>query len=84
MIGLVVGLTLVLASTGVALSWATNSDTPAEPAMGMDGGPTADRFAELAAAKSNYCSLDAETVMGYSDDHHMRGACCNPMERRWA
>lgn len=38
------------------------------------------RFALLAAQHSNYCSLDPDTVMGYPDDRHMQGACCNPMD----
>jgi hypothetical protein len=80
-IGLVTGVALVLAAAGVGLSWATNSDTPAEPTMSMGAGPTDARFAELTSAKSNYCSLDAQTVMGYPDDHRMQGACCNPMDR---
>lgn len=38
------------------------------------------RFAYLASQHSNYCSLDRAKVMGYSNDVHMQGACCNPMD----
>jgi hypothetical protein len=37
-------------------------------------------FTYLSQQRSNFCSLQQSTVMGYSDGMRMQGACCNPLD----
>lgn len=57
-------------------------DTGAPPATQASRSQpgTAAAFADLSAQHSNYCSLSADTVMGYPDDARLQGACCSAMD----
>ncbi len=41
---------------------------------------TVGRFQQLAPQTSNTCSLQPDTVVGYSDSTHIQGACCSAMD----
>lgn len=87
---LMIGLALALFGAGAAvIGTSTSEEPPDRPTgmdmdmdmgMGMDARAGTGRFAYLAEQDSNYCSLDPDTVMGYADDQHMQGSCCNPMD----
>src|SRR5438552_6977357 len=68
------GLTL---TAGCSAS-SKNAMNASAGAAAMPGSAT--KFAYLASEHTNFCQLDAQTVLGYPDTNHMRGSCCNPMD----
>jgi len=68
---------LAAAGTGFHLV-GTPSSGPA-PATGAIPG-TPQRFAQLASAHTNACSLQRSTVDAYPDDQRIQGSCCNAMD----
>ncbi len=62
--------------------------SPARPQAGQPAGGNVSgmttgseqKFNYLAAQNSNFCGLQADTVMGYPDSTQIQGACCNPLD----
>ena len=75
------GTVLVAIVAGLALFNVRmfSDGTPPMSAMAPTPGTSA-AFTYLAAQHSNFCQLQQSTVMGYSDDQRLQGACCNALD----